>query len=48
MSSRGSGAEISIVSRFVQWDGPTDGIGDLAHSIVAHVEIAQALAFYEA
>ena len=28
--------------------GPTDGIGDLAHGVVAHIEIAKALAFYEA
>jgi hypothetical protein len=32
----------------LMWDGPTDGAGDLAHCIVAHVEVAQALAFDQA
>jgi hypothetical protein len=27
--------------------GPTNGIGDVAHRIVAHVQVAQTPAFYE-
>jgi hypothetical protein len=48
MSTRGSAEGFSGHSHIVRCSGQTHGIGDFAHGIVAHVEVAEAPALDQA